>query len=995
MFVVLLNFIQIRGGIYSMAHQPTKSRKFLAGTVTAALVATAIVPTASAAEFSDIAGNTHEDAINALVDLGVINGYPDGTFQPNKTLSRSDVVKMMGKWLVTLGYEVPADYASVQRFDDVSLTGNQELLKYAALVKDTGVFNGSEGKLDPTGSITRENMALVLVRAFDEINGTDLVAHVEGEEFDQEVTDLSSAKAEARPFINVLDFYDITSVSEFMPKSTVTRGQFATFLYKTSKVEAPVDSVEVASVSAITAKSLEVEFNKAVDTDKANITLKKGTNTVSVASVTWSEDKKTATVELSSKLYAGTYDVTVSGLSDEAITKSVTVESEKVASIEILTDKGILVDGNDGDTDAGDAIEAGYIVKNQYGEDITRTTSLQTSTNAAGTVALNNGTATIDLTSGNFTVDSKVVLTLIHAETATTATATLTVSAEAKVSDVTVKALYNEDDATLSEDSADANDFMLVVEAKDQYGRVITDSTKLDNELLVSVSNPGVVSVFGLSGNNADFENVTIDGVSKTVLKLDGTLVKGTSVITLISSATGKNTAYSVNVAEGLTMDTIVLGDVSLVAADETVKVPVTVTDKNGNVVTNLTAVQTGVTVTTTSPGNFVKENGNIFYQFTAPASAGTVTLTAVTETSKVAVKTIDIKAKAVPTVITGIDSSVNKLIYDGELVSIANNKFVVEDQYGRVMSDANFVSTLDNDITPAAGEYQVVVTEANAAGGAVSASGTTIDANAATDSVEVTGLAKGSESLTFKLQKYTTSWVDVNASQFSTSFRTVEQSEIVSYGVEDLSKIYANANYTSDLVVYGLTADNKKVELPTSEYNVVVNNGVTVSGATLDASGVSFGAGVTEVSAKATVTINDTGDVVEKDFVVTNVAPKVEVLEVQESGAAVAALTLSAATVSTTFEADDIAEYLYVEDQYGEDAAVSGTTGVVTFDDTVTTATPTFTVSSLVDAAASDAVITNNGLNTATITNVAVGDSFNLTVKIGGKVTTVKVTLD
>lgn len=274
MFVVLLNFIQIRGGIYSMAHQPTKSRKFLAGTVTAALVATAIVPTASAAEFSDTAGNTHEDAINALVDLGVIDGYPDGTFQPNKTLSRSDVVKLMGKWLVTLGYEIPADYASVQRFDDVSLTGNQELLQYAALVNDTGVFNGSEGKLDPTGSITRENMALVLVRAFDTINGTDLVAHVEGEEFDQEVTDLSSAKAEARPFINVLDFYDITSVSEFMPKSTVTRGQFATFLFKTSKVEAPVDSVEVASVSAINGKDLVVDFTTSLDDvtaeDKSN-----------------------------------------------------------------------------------------------------------------------------------------------------------------------------------------------------------------------------------------------------------------------------------------------------------------------------------------------------------------------------------------------------------------------------------------------------------------------------------------------------------------------------------------------------------------------------------------------------------------------------------------------------------------------------------------------------------------------------------------------------
>ena len=38
-----------------------------------------------------------------LSDAGVISGYPDGTFLPNKTLTRSDVVKMMGKWLVSEG----------------------------------------------------------------------------------------------------------------------------------------------------------------------------------------------------------------------------------------------------------------------------------------------------------------------------------------------------------------------------------------------------------------------------------------------------------------------------------------------------------------------------------------------------------------------------------------------------------------------------------------------------------------------------------------------------------------------------------------------------------------------------------------------------------------------------------------------------------------------------------------------------------------------------
>ena len=126
-------------------------------------------------------------------------------------------------------------------------------------------------------------MALVLVRAFDEINGTDLVEHVAGQEFDKEVTDSASAKAEARPYIDVLDFYDITSVAKFDPKATVTRGQFATFLFKTSKVEAPVSSVEVSSVSAIAANKIEVTFNTKVE--DATISLKKGLVNVAVDKV--------------------------------------------------------------------------------------------------------------------------------------------------------------------------------------------------------------------------------------------------------------------------------------------------------------------------------------------------------------------------------------------------------------------------------------------------------------------------------------------------------------------------------------------------------------------------------------------------------------------------------------------------------------------------------------------------------------------------------------
>ena len=199
-----------------------KYTKYLTGVASAALVASAVAPVASAASFNDVADtNSHKEAIDALSAAGVINGYPDGSFKPNKTLTRSDVVKLMGKWLVSKGYKIPTDYKTNPRFTDLTSKSNDDLLQSAAIVKDNDVFRGYEdGSLGAAGSITRENMAVVLVRAYDSVNKTSLLTYVQEQEFDRDVIDLNKAKAEARTAIDVLDFFDITNPAapSFRPK---------------------------------------------------------------------------------------------------------------------------------------------------------------------------------------------------------------------------------------------------------------------------------------------------------------------------------------------------------------------------------------------------------------------------------------------------------------------------------------------------------------------------------------------------------------------------------------------------------------------------------------------------------------------------------------------------------------------------------------------------------------------------------------------------------
>jgi len=299
-----------------MANQPSKYSKFLIGAASAALVASAVAPVASAADFKDTKGNTHETAIDALSDAGVISGYPDGTFLPNKTLTRSDVVKMLGKWLVnTQGVEVPTDYKTKPRFADQTAKTNDELLKYSAVVKDNGVFNGLEnGTLDATADITRENMALVLVRAFDTVNKTDLVSYVAEKEFNKDVTDLAKAKAEARPYIDVLDFFDITNPAapQFNPKATTTRGQFASFLHKTTSVEVSDINAEVDSIVATNNTTVEVTFKTEIEDIKALDFAIEGL-TVSNASVKQTGGNKVVVLTTSAQVGDKEYTVTANG----------------------------------------------------------------------------------------------------------------------------------------------------------------------------------------------------------------------------------------------------------------------------------------------------------------------------------------------------------------------------------------------------------------------------------------------------------------------------------------------------------------------------------------------------------------------------------------------------------------------------------------------------------------------------------------------------------
>jgi S-layer homology domain len=284
-----------------MAYQPKSYRKFLAGSVSAALVASAVGPVvANAASFSDVDPNsTHGPNILALADKGYIKGFQDGTFKPFEKISRGQAAKIFARILEDLGFKAPEKLEQV--FDDVPLDAkDQELVKAAAIVKAAGVMTGSEGKLNPASNITRQQMAKVIVETFDLEKPAD---------FKSQITDLDKADDWAREYIQTLEANGVTVVKEYRPKDNVTRGEFATFIKRA--MDAQQAPLEIVQVNAVNLSKITVKFNQPVDEVKAENFSIAG---LTVNAATLSEDKQTVTLSVSGAEVSKEYTLVVSGV---------------------------------------------------------------------------------------------------------------------------------------------------------------------------------------------------------------------------------------------------------------------------------------------------------------------------------------------------------------------------------------------------------------------------------------------------------------------------------------------------------------------------------------------------------------------------------------------------------------------------------------------------------------------------------------------------------
>lgn len=111
--------------------------------------------------FTDINGHWADKHIKEAVQQCLINGYPDHTFQPDKTVSRAEFTLMLARALQLEGNAKPLAFADRNQIGDWAQPA-------ISLAVQAGIINGYEdGSFRPDAQISRVEMAAMIIRALN------------------------------------------------------------------------------------------------------------------------------------------------------------------------------------------------------------------------------------------------------------------------------------------------------------------------------------------------------------------------------------------------------------------------------------------------------------------------------------------------------------------------------------------------------------------------------------------------------------------------------------------------------------------------------------------------------------------------------------------------------------------------------------------------------------------------------------------------------------
>lgn len=308
-----------------------KSLSVILSTAMALSVFSSVAFAAKADDFSDLKNldAATKAKFDSMIQAGIFDGVEEGRFGLNDKMNRAQFAKV-----AALIFELKSS-ATTSSFEDVKSSdpANGYALPYIEALRVAGITDGkAEGKYVPAGDVTKEELATFLIRGL----GKESEAKAKPGVSDKTVSDWAKGYVQ---LAQELKLFETPAGQPFNGTAAATRDLLVTSAYQAQQLNNASKKLSVSEAKATGVKTVTVKFNREVDTAKASLALKKGTASVAT-DVKWADDKKSAVLTLTnSKLSAGAYSVTLSGLAAETVDKAVaefSAEDEKLTKIEFL-----------------------------------------------------------------------------------------------------------------------------------------------------------------------------------------------------------------------------------------------------------------------------------------------------------------------------------------------------------------------------------------------------------------------------------------------------------------------------------------------------------------------------------------------------------------------------------------------------------------------------------------------------------------------------------
>lgn len=354
-------------------------------------------------------------------------------------------------------------------------------------------------------------------------------------------------------------------------------------------------------------------------------------------------------------------------------------------------DKLILKGINDSDNKTAYAY---YKVLDNFGEDVTEQ-PIGANIYANGKPVTKKGE--VEFTNnGAFILGSTFGLTLVDQNSGKTANAVLTVSRESVLSEASFKGVYDKKEKkfvkTLSE-RADLNDYVLLFEGKDQYGRKKNNADKLQVT---------IAGATGLQVKTGKATQIKVDGVEYMTYDLtrftQGKLMAGEATVQAFSLESGKqSTPVKVNVVASTEVKTLSISNgPKTIVADEEAELSYSAVDADGKPVTDFdilsrVTLNGGKEVAGKKGLRFEKKDGKVVLIYHPVADANidravTEYVSYVTQTNNVGSAVLTVNTKRVPTKIAGLKKDVATALTGsdtGKTLTIKAGDIALKDQYG------------------------------------------------------------------------------------------------------------------------------------------------------------------------------------------------------------------------------------------------------------------------------------------------------------------------